>query len=257
MAIEVFNRHEIKFKLDTKTYFQVLQIINRHMEPDPYNAGGKFYTIANLYYDTAKNDLIRQSLDKPRYKQKLRLRAYGVPKTGDVVYLEIKKKVAGLVNKRRTPITLDGAYAFTQTGIIPAEAQINHQVAQEISYLLKTYPLSPKLYLAYDRMAFFGKNAHDVRISFDVNIRTRKNRLALEAGSDGEPLLGDGIYLREVKAEKALPVWVCNMLSGLSLFPASFSKYGCWYQNMKREEKEKWNSYFNQPPVTPSQYGVR
>ena len=116
MAIEVFNRYEHKYILDRATYRQVIEIMDMHMELDKYNAGLKPYTIANIYYDTADDYLIRKSLSKPVYKEKLRLRAYGVPDRDTKVFLEIKKKYKGIVNKRRTTLKLDEAYRFIQSG---------------------------------------------------------------------------------------------------------------------------------------------
>lgn len=102
MAIEVFNRHEQKYFLDTYTFLKVLDIMDKYMQPDKYNIDHKPYTISNIYFDTEDNYLIRASLSKPKYKEKLRLRSYGVPNADSKVFLEIKKKVAGVVNKRRT-----------------------------------------------------------------------------------------------------------------------------------------------------------
>lgn len=80
------------------------------MTLDPYNIDRKPYTITNLYYDTPDDYLIRAPLSDPVYKEKLRLRAYGVPEKNSKVFLEIKKKYDGLVNKRRTALGLDEAY---------------------------------------------------------------------------------------------------------------------------------------------------
>ena len=159
MAIEVFNRIEHKYIIDTVTYRKVLEAMAPHMTPDRYNRNLRPYTIANIYYDTPDDYLIRNSLSKPAYKEKLRLRSYGLPTLDTEVFLEIKKKVGGIVNKRRTPIRLSDAYAFIATGAPPTSSKhLNEQVVNEISYFLTFYSLCPKLYLAYDRVAFL-KNA--------------------------------------------------------------------------------------------------
>ena len=116
MAIEIFNRYEHKYKLDTKTFNKVL---DEHMELDSHCGEHSLYTIANIYYDTKDNSLIRESLSKPAYKEKLRLRSYGVPDMDSKVFLEIKKKYRGLVNKRRTTLELGEAYDFIETGVKP------------------------------------------------------------------------------------------------------------------------------------------
>jgi hypothetical protein len=227
MAIEVFNRRESKFILDITTYRNIQNRLLEHMELDDYNKEEEFYTISNIYYDTEDNQLIRKSLSKPKYKEKLRLRAYGIPKPGEKVYLEIKKKVCGIVNKRRTTLELGEAYEFVSNNIRPQFKQyMNKQVMNEIEYILKIYNLEPKLYLAYDRKAMFGKENRDLRITFDTNIRTRRYDLRLENGDYGTKLLEDGQWLMEVKAERSIPIWLAKLLNEYKINSTSFSKYG-------------------------------
>jgi len=233
MAIEVFNRYENKFLMNTDTYEKVLRALDEYMELDEYNKMHDFYTIANIYYDIKDHHLIRKSLSKPKYKEKLRLRAYGVPSLDDKVYLEIKKKVFGLVNKRRTKLVLSEAYDFVATGKKPElKKYMNKQVLNEIEYFLSVYDLEPKLYLAYDRKAYFGRDNRDLRITFDTNIRTRREDLRLEMGDHGEPLLDKDVWLMEVKAEKTIPIWLTRMLSEYKLYKKSFSKYGTEFKTM-------------------------
>ena len=215
MAIEVFNRYEHKYMLDRKTFEKVIKIMDEHMIMDSHNEGHKPYTIANIYFDTPDDYLIRTSLSKPEYKEKLRLRAYGVPDRESKVFLEIKKKFHGIVNKRRTKLKLAEAYSFVASGIAPnPQEYMNAQVLHELEYFLKIYDLSPKLYLAYDRIAYFEKDNRDLRISFDMNIRSRRYDLALEKGDYGELLLPEGIYLMEIKTSLAKPLWLTHMLVG-------------------------------------------
>lgn len=235
MAIEVFNRYEHKYLLDFRTYEAAVNVLKKHMEPDKYNIDGMPYTISNIYYDTEDDRLIRNSLSKPIYKEKLRLRAYGVPDSGSSVFLEIKKKFNGLVNKRRTVLKLDEAYEFVRSGIKPdMKSYMNPQVIDEIAYFLRIYDLKPKLYLAYDRIAFFEKDNPDLRISFDTAIRTRRYGLRLENGDFGNPLLNQITYLMEIKTSLAKPLWLVNMLSEFGIRRCSFSKYGTEYmQNLE------------------------
>ena len=150
MAIEVFNRYENKYVLDDAAYRRFYDRLLEYMEPDDYNKEHPFYSISNIYFDTERDALIRKSLSKPKYKEKLRLRAYGVPGSEAKGYLELKKKVFGLVNKRRTALKLNEAYAFVRTGEPPElKEYMNAQVIEEIRYFLQRYELEPKVYLAY------------------------------------------------------------------------------------------------------------
>ena len=245
MGIEVFNRYENKFLLDERIYEKIQKQLSEHMELDPYNKKNGFYTISNIYYDTPDDYLIRNSLTKPKYKEKLRLRAYGVPEKNGEGYLEIKKKVCGLVNKRRTTLKLNEAYEFVETGVAPEiKSYMNEQVVHEITYILKRYMLMPKVYLAYDRTAMFSKTCQDLRITFDTNIRTRCYDLKLEKGDHGERLLQDNRWLMEVKAKESIPIWLSKILSEYKVYKRSFSKYGTQHeksvacaQQMKEDSK--------------------
>ena len=194
MAIEVFNRYEKKYMLDEVTFKRLLDRISDYMEPDKYNKNGQFYSISNIYYDTDDNRLIRSSIEKPVYKEKLRMRSYGTPDTSDKVFLEIKKKYNGIVNKRRTSIVLEDAYQYMEDGTFPKETEcLNRQVLKEIDYFKSIYDLKPKVYLSYDRYAFFEKNDGDFRVTFDTNITTRRGDVRLESGSYGNRLLPQNI----------------------------------------------------------------
>ncbi|MBR4720240.1 MAG: polyphosphate polymerase domain-containing protein [Clostridia bacterium] len=240
MAIEVFNRYEHKYLLDKKTFERVIKVMDEHMVIDSHNLNHTPYTISNIYFDTPDDYLIRTSLTKPEYKEKLRLRSYGVPNANSKVFLEIKKKFKGIVNKRRTALTLSEAYDFAETGKSPEfKEYMNKQVLSELEYFLKVYDLSPKLYLAYDRIAYFEKDNADLRISFDMNIRSRRYDLALEHGDYGEKLLPHGVYLMEIKTSLAKPLWLTKMLTELDIKRVTFSKYGTEFkQTVNYEYKE-------------------
>ncbi|WP_138493644.1 polyphosphate polymerase domain-containing protein [Paenibacillus pinistramenti] len=235
MAIEVFNRYENKYLMDTQAFNGIYSRLMEYMELDANNKDNKFYAISNLYYDTDQHTLIRSSLSKPKYKEKLRLRAYGVPAPDAKVYLELKKKVFGLVNKRRTSLKLQEAYEFVRTGQPPVYREgMNQQVIQEIEYFLSRYELKPMVYLAYDRIAMFCRGNRDLRITFDTNIRSRRYDLKLEAGDYGEQLMEQGQWLMEVKAEKTIPVWLSKLLSEHQMYRTGFSKYGNEYKKSIR-----------------------
>ncbi|MBR2404386.1 MAG: polyphosphate polymerase domain-containing protein [Clostridia bacterium] len=238
MAIEVFNRYEHKYMLDRETFEKVIKILDEHMDMDSHNKDHTPYTISNIYFDTPDDYLIRTSLSKPDYKEKLRLRAYGIPDEDSKVYLEIKKKFKGIVNKRRTTLRLSEAYDFVTTGKAPEPKEyMNTQVLHEIEYFLKVYDLYPKLYLAYDRIAYFERDNKDLRISFDMNIRSRRYDLRLENGDFGERLLDGELYMMEIKTSLAKPLWLAHMLDEFNIKRRSFSKYGIEYKNMiKRTE---------------------
>lgn len=224
MSGSVFNRYEKKFLLPQGQYEQLRERLDPYMQEDKY---GK-YTICNIYYDTSDDLLIRRSLQKPRYKEKLRLRSYGTPGMDTTVFLEIKKKYRGIVNKRRIPLTLKEAYDFTERGVLPQNLgnRVEEQIRSEIEFFLKRYSLERRLYLAYDRLAFSGIEDPSFRVTFDTSIRSRRNEVALEKGDAGTELLPGGMHLMEIKISGAVPHWFAEILTELEIRPVSFSKYG-------------------------------
>lgn len=228
MAQTVFNRVEKKYKLTKEKYDQFLERLLNHMEIDQF---GK-HTISNIYYDTADNVLIRRSIEKPAYKEKLRLRSYGTPSISDSVFLEIKKKYDGIVNKRRIELPLQQAYDYLNSGIQPFEST---QILNEMDYFLSLYDLSPKLLLAYERIALFGKEDSEFRVTFDTNIRSRTEDLHLEHGSHGKLLFDDQTHLMEVKITNSTPLWFSKLLSEYEIYNSSFSKYGSVYKKQQQE----------------------
>jgi len=240
MAIEVFNRYENKYILNEKTFYKLQNKLMEYMELDEYNKKCETYKICNIYYDTPDSNLIRTSLSKPKYKEKLRLRSYNVPNRESKVYMEIKKKYNGLVNKRRSAMILSEAIEFLKTGeITKVEPYMNKQVLNEIAYILDTHYLIPKLYLSYERRALFDIGKNDLRISFDQNIITRRYDLNLESGIYGDKLLEEGKWLMEIKVANSMPVWLTHLLSDYNIYPVSFSKYGTEYLRGLKNQNDK------------------
>lgn len=242
MSGEVFERFEKKYLLNAITVPSIIRGISGEMEPDAYGDNNGEYSIHNIYYDTTDSYLIRTSIDKPRYREKLRLRSYGTPMGLDEkVYIEIKKKFNGYGNKRRSSLSLGAAYEFLGNGKIPGLIKkTNRQVLREIQYILEMHDLVPTLYLSYSRLAFQGRNRNsDIRITFDHNILSRREGLRLEYGAYGDRLLPDGSWLMEVKVKHSIPVWLSCLLAENRLYPTSFSKYGNEYKKTMQTELKR------------------
>jgi len=231
MAIEVFNRYEMKYRITNEQYLELRERLSEHMESDEHSRNGEFYTICNIYYDTEHNDLIRRSIDGGIYKEKMRLRSYGTVGTDQKVFLEIKKKYKGLVNKRRTKMLLSDAYDYFDKDIKPeVKPFMNGQVLNEIDYMKNRLHLVPKLFLSYDRCAMFDRENRDFRVTFDRNITARRYDLGLHYGVYGDKLIGEDEWIMEIKIDKAMPLWMTQILSDMKIYKTSFSKYGTEYK---------------------------
>lgn len=224
MAQEVFERIEKKYLITINQYNELISLLITRMNPDQY---GK-HTIHNIYFDTPDYQMIRKSLEKPLYKEKIRLRSYGTPSEGDTVFIELKKKYNGVVYKRRIPMSLRNARKYMYYGIRTGE---DSQILKEIDYAMHFYQAKPMAYVAYERIAFSEKEHPELRMTFDMNIRARSSELELEKDDYGYPLLQPGQMLMEIKIPGAMPVWMSRVLAEIGIFPVTYSKYGTYYRN--------------------------
>lgn len=221
-----FRRYEKKYMLTPDQLALMTEGMREYMRADEYGR----YTICNIYYDTDDFRLIRASLERPIYKEKIRMRSYGVPSGQDEVFVELKKKYDGVVYKRRTILRADEAVSYIHDGIPPKRED---QVCREIDWFMRSYHPSPKVFIAYDRTAYAGLDNPDLRITFDTGLRWRDRELDLRAGEYGELLLPRDRILMEIKIPGTAPVWLAHLLSSIEAFPTSFSKYGtCYKQNL-------------------------
>lgn len=223
----VFRRNEQKYLLTEEQYHALWGLISPCLKEDEYAHS----TISNLYYDTADYELIRASIEKPIYKEKLRLRSYGMPAEDSTVFVEIKKKYNGIVYKRRVGLPLTEAVQGLEQGYIePVPGQ--EQISSEINYFLQRYAgsLQPTVFLAYDRDAFQGIDDEELRVTFDFNIRSRQEHLSFLDGMDGENYFQSGEVMLEIKTIGAYPFWLIHALEECQIYPVSFSKYGNIYR---------------------------
>lgn len=224
MAIEIFNRQELKFVISQAQYEAILPSIREYMRLDKHNADGKPYRLYNLYIDTADRALIRHSMSKPTvYKEKIRIRSYQPLTPSSLVFLEVKKRYKKITNKRRTKIVLSDALAFIQTGTPPKIQEfMNPQVVSEFSVILHEHHYQPTTYICYDRMAFHAQDkASDLRMTFDTNLVSQQY-----GTSDTQRLLAADKLIMEVKSTTNMPLWLVELLDEHCIYKQSFSKYG-------------------------------
>lgn len=224
----VFKRKEVKYLLTESQLSSLMPIFYAHMVPDNFAHS----SILNLYYDTPDFLLVRRSLEKPLYKEKLRLRSYGRPTLNSQVFPEIKKKVKGIVYKRRESMPYGDAIKYLAKDIKGPDTQIFH----ELDWLLTSYEnLEPKVFLSYERDSLKGVEDKELRITLDREILWRTDSLDLRKGAYGEPLLKPGEVLMEIKLFNSAPLWLASALSENGVFPISFSKYGRAFSSFNKD----------------------
>ncbi len=221
----IFKRYELKFLLTLEQKQRILAAMGPYMQLDKYGRT----TIRNIYYDTPDYRLIRHSIEKPVYKEKLRIRAYRRSSGEDKVFVELKKKYKGVVYKRRLSCVQQAALDW----LSGADAPKPGQISREISYFRDFYKyLRPAVFLSYEREAYFSLDGSDFRVTFDDHILCRQENICLDAPIGGQSILQEGYVLMEVKTSGAIPLWMTRVLTENRIHRTSFSKYGTAYQTL-------------------------
>lgn len=223
---KIFRRYELKYLLDEEKCKRVMEVLRGRLSLDSYGR----VSVRSLYLDTDDYLLIRRSIEKPTYKEKLRLRSYKRCCHDDNVFFEIKKKYKGIVYKRRLTLPLDDACHWIDGGTFSGTPC---QISAEIDYMLTYYKhLFPRMLISYEREAYISDEYRGLRITFDDNILARGEELSLSSDIYGEELLPRGTALMEIKSEGGLPMWLTELLSREKIFKSSFSKYGEAYKRL-------------------------
>ena len=238
MAVQtVFKRYELKYLLTLAQKETVLKAMEPYMTLDKYGRT----TIRNLYYDTDTYLLIRRSIEKPAYKEKLRLRSYSRVDSDTTAFVELKKKYKSIVYKRRISLPYGEAIAWLSR---EKRTEKHTQIASEIDYFLDYYgSLHPTVFLSYEREAYFCNDDSDFRVTFDDNILCRQHDLSLESEVYGMPILPEGKVLMEIKCSGGIPLWMTQVLSKEKIYKTSFSKYGTAYGMLIFPQTHKTNPY--------------
>ena len=232
--ISVMKRYELKYLLNSEQLQYFMDHISHYMKVDKYG----LTSIASIYFDTPDYRLINKSIEKPKYKEKLRLRGYGIVAPGQPTFLEVKRKCESIVYKRRIALSEKDAFEL----ITSKEAKEKTQISRELETFMETYKnLEPKYMIIYDRLAYYQDNS-DLRITIDMNPRYRTNDLNLHTSMEGKPLIEEGGAILEVKVQHSVPLWLSAILCKGKIYQTSFSKVGTAH---KIEMKKKLYSTLN------------
>ncbi len=236
----VFKRYEIKYLLGKEQREALIGAMDGRLKLDEYG----HTVIRNIYFDTDDYRLIRTSLDKPVYKEKLRIRSYKRIAKDEDVFVELKKKYESIVYKRRIALPESSAMKWLAYG---GEQPGTSQIENEIGYFRSFYEgLAPKVFLSYEREAFYPVDGSDIRITLDSNVLGRRSGLSLRDGIYGSEVLPDSKSILEVKVSGSMPMWLIRFLRENNINKASFSKYGMYYSEYifgKETEKKEGLKY--------------
>ncbi len=234
--IVVMKRYEMKYIMSPEQTEYFKKSVEGHMKIDKYG----LTSIASLYYDTPNYRLIRTSVEKPLFKEKIRLRSYGIATDTSPVFLELKRKAYGIVYKRRVQSTIPLVNKFFYgEGDICAGGQINREITTFRDYY---QTLVPACLIIYDRVAYFQPDG-DLRLTIDHDPRYRYENLDLKTSMEGNSLLKDGYTILEVKVQQSVPLWLSDILTKGHIYKGSFSKYGEAYRQQLLKVKNERKIY--------------
>ena len=233
----VFKRYELKYMLTTEQKKKVLVAMEPYMKLDKYGRT----TIRNLYYDTDTYLLIRRSIEKPTYKEKLRIRSYNRASSDSTVFVELKKKFKHVVYKRRISLPNDEAMAWLSG---ERHTDKHTQISEEVDFFIEYYEtLHPTVFLSYEREAYYSNDGTDFRVTFDDTILCRQDDLSLTSEVYGTSILPEGKVLMEIKCSSGIPLWMTEILSKEKIYKTPFSKYGTAYRTLIFPQTHTVNSY--------------
>ncbi|MCL2362736.1 MAG: polyphosphate polymerase domain-containing protein [Defluviitaleaceae bacterium] len=225
-----FKRYEKKYLVTNQQTANVITALKERMVPDEYGT----YWVQNLYFDTDNWDVIRKSMEKPLYKEKLRLRCYGEPDGDGNFFVELKKKYTGVVYKRRIALPISAVKELLPN----VKAKDDQQIARELAFYLESNPVESRMYIAFKRTAFAGTDGEWLRVTFDTDIVYRQHDLDFSSPNVGQPVLPDGYQLMEIKTHTSIPLWLSRILSENGIYRISYSKYGtCFTDSCNRSAK--------------------
>lgn len=227
-----FERNELKYLITIEQKNKILETISQFMELDKYGRT----TIRNIYFDTPDYRLIRRSIEKPIYKEKLRIRSYKKAEDQSIVFVEVKKKYNSIVYKRRVALPIVDAMEW----ICKKKKLSNeNQISREIEYFVNYYKnLQSTVFLTYEREAYYCKENSDLRITFDENILYRNYDVDLHNEVYGEEVLNKNYSIMEIKCSYGMPLWLTSLLSKEKIFKTPFSKYGTAYKKILEKNKK-------------------
>ncbi|MDO5326409.1 MAG: polyphosphate polymerase domain-containing protein [Clostridia bacterium] len=216
-----FKRYELKYMMTRAQKEDLLRAMEGHLQLDRYGHS----TIRNIYFDTDTFRLVRRSIEKPLYKEKLRVRSYQRAGEKSMVFMELKKKFESVVYKRRVMLPHREAMdALENDRPLPISSQIGAEIAAFREFYGPT--LKPSMLLTYEREAYFPVDGTDFRLTLDENILWRMDNMDLGAEAYGNAVLDDDRVLMEVKTPGGIPLWMTRFLTENKIYQTSFSKYG-------------------------------
>jgi len=226
--IHSFNRLELKYVIPSVIRDALFEDLRANVSPDPEGGSG-VYQVTSLYYDTADLACFRAKLEGIKFRRKLRIRRYGTLGNDPdaAVMVEIKQRINRTTQKRRIELPLREAYSLCAGNLLREWPDQTHAaVADEVTFLALALSLRPTCVIGYIRRAFIGSRYEPgLRITFDHGLWSSVADAGLGGGAARHAFLSPDWVVMELKTDRAIPIWVSNLLARNNVALVRFSKY--------------------------------
>ncbi len=193
------------------------------------------YTVRSIYFDSPDLVCYHEKIEGLMQRRKLRVRGYNNYRSGDMVVLEVKRKIGNRIKKHRAMTRYKNLEKLLWTGNFDKylesglcnSREKDIEDARRFFFHYKLRPFAPTTLVTYEREAYHGKLNPGTRITFDKNIRSR-NFPQLHELYSGHDLryLFKGHFILEIKYfEDSMPNWAKNVVHEFKLRHEALSKY--------------------------------
>lgn len=223
MAETLLNvyRSEWKYYISLSEYYYLRGLLQNIMTPDPNMGPGGEYFIRSLYFDSVDNIDYMNKVAGIENRKKIRLRIYDTD--SDKVKLEVKNRFNSYMQKESLSITRDDALQMID-GNFEVLDGFEASVAQKAKNIMVDNAYTPKVIVDYEREAFIYPE-HNVRITFDKNIRAAFSDRLFDPNLLMTPVITEPMMVLEVKFDQMLPEYIKNAISTARILNSSVSKY--------------------------------
>lgn len=251
------DRHEGKYIVPVSMARDVAEFIKPFCDPDPHGEGNPpEYVITTLQLDTPNYSLHHAKGLEAVNRFKLRARTYGEVVGGAPVFLEVKKKIRGVIVKSRCRIAFDSWSRDMVRNLKYDHTFKSHREEEaylEFVRLTREIAAEPTVWIRYTRESYFGVNDEYARVSFDRKLlyQPAVDWDSWGAAAPWKPLDSSlaqrkgyhfsGIIL-ELKTLSNVPHWMIDLVKYFGLERTG----NCKYSNAVWQE-----AFFKGEPVLP------
>ncbi len=231
--METFERKEYKYFVPVELLDTVRRRFMANMVHDPYcliDGRCHPYTVRSIYLDTRNYLFYAEKADGLKVRKKLRIRTYGALDQNALAFLEIKRKFGNTIYKERVKTLLpETPHLFN--GSLPRllnenPSFLDRTALNKFAYLTKRLQLTPKVLITYEREALFGIDDDDLRITFDLNVRSFPHPEITEIFMEKDlRTINDESFVLEIKFSRQMPIWVRQIIREYRFRVQSISKY--------------------------------